>query len=61
MRGTELVGTAEAAVFLNLSQARVCQLCKSGELPAIRVGFVWVIDGQDLLEYKINRPKYSRR
>jgi len=42
------VGTREAAERLGVTQARVGQLIRSGDLKAVAVGKTWVIDERSL-------------
>lgn len=60
MSDDKIVGTKRASEILDLTQARVCQLCKSGRLPAKRVGSMWVMKIEDIEYYKTKYPKYSR-
>lgn len=38
----------EVAAILRVSRARVCQMCVSGTLPALRVGRLWRISATAL-------------
>lgn len=58
--GEDMVGTAEAARMLNLTQQRVCQLCKSGRLSAERFGSMWLIPADVVRRYGEEHPKFSR-
>lgn len=55
-----MVGTADAARLLGLTQQRVCQLCKEGRLEALKVGSMWVIPREEVLRYGNEHPKFSR-
>ncbi len=55
------VGTAEAARMLKVTQQRVTQLIREGELKATRVGRTWVIDERSLDAFaKRDRPGPGR-
>jgi excisionase family DNA binding protein len=51
-----LLTTAEAARELNVTQRRIQQLIKAGELRAQRFGRDWLIDARDLAKVK-RRPR----
>lgn len=61
MQNDEIIGTSVAAKMLNLTQARVCQLCKTGQLASMRIGPVWGIKKQAVINYKSKYPKYFRK
>ena len=44
----ELLTTAEVASYLKLSQRTAWRWCKSGRLPAYKVGHQWRVARQDL-------------
>lgn len=46
----ELLTTAEAATFLRVSQATVWRWCREGVIPAARIGHIWRIRRQDILD-----------
>ena len=49
----QLLTVAEVARYLRVSRATVWRWCQEGSLPAFRVGRVWRIRKQDLLELPI--------
>ena len=60
----KIIGTAEAARRLNVTQSRVRVLIDSGRLKAMKVGREWLIDPQDLdaaKDRKVGRPRKSRK
>jgi excisionase family DNA binding protein len=55
--------TAEAAATLGLSRRQVQWLVKTGRLKAQRFGLVWLIDPEELKNYKpqpVGRPRRKR-
>lgn len=44
----ELLTTAEVAAYLKLSQRTAWRWCKSGRLPAFKVGHQWRVSRSDL-------------
>ena len=64
MRRMKIIGTAEAARRLNVTQSRVRVLIDSGRLKAMKVGREWLIDPKDLdavKERKVGRPRKARK
>jgi excisionase family DNA binding protein len=60
----KIIGTAEAARRLNVTQSRVRVLIDSGRLKAMKVGREWLIDPKDLdavKERKVGRPRKARK
>ena len=60
----KIIGTAEAARRLNVTQSRVRVLIDNGRLKAIKVGREWLIDPKDLdavKDRKVGRPRKSRK
>jgi excisionase family DNA binding protein len=60
----KIIGTAEAARRLNVTQSRVRVLIDSGRLKAMKVGREWLIDPKDLdavKERKVGRPRKSKK
>ena len=59
----KIIGTAEAARRLNVTQSRVRVLIDSGRLKAMKVGREWLIDPKDLdaKDRKVGRPRKSRK
>jgi len=60
----KIIGTAEAARRLNVTQSRVRAMIDSGRLKAIKVGREWLIDPKDLdavKDRKVGRPRKSRK
>ena len=58
----KIIGTAEAARRLNVTQSRVRAMIDSGRLKAIKVGREWLIDPKDLdavKDRKVGRPRKS--
>lgn len=59
----KIIGTAEAARRLKVTQSRVRVLIDSGRLKAMKVGREWIIDPKDLeavKERKVGRPRKAR-
>lgn len=46
-----VVDVAMVCILLQLSEARVKQLCAKGELKATKTGKMWRINKRDLMEY----------
>ena len=64
MRRMKIIGTAEAARRLNVTQSRVRAMIDSGRLKASKVGREWLIDPKDLdavKDRKVGRPRKSRK
>ena len=64
MRRMKIIGTAEAARRLNVTQSRVRVLIDSGRLKAMKVGREWLIDPKDLdavKDRKVGRPRKARK
>lgn len=60
----KIIGTAEAARRLGISDARVRTLIMSGRLKAVKVGGAWLIDPKDLAtvkDRKVGRPRTKRK
>ena len=60
----KIIGTAEAARRLNVTQSRVRAMIDSARLKAIKVGRDWLIDPKDLdavKDRKVGRPRKSRK
>jgi excisionase family DNA binding protein len=60
----KIIGTAEAARRLNVTQSRVRVLIDSGRLKAMKVGREWLIDPKDLdavTDRKVGRPRKARK
>ena len=61
----ELFSPADAAIELDLSRQHVQRLCEGGEIPAQKIGRMWVISREQLEWYrakpKNGRGKYSRK
>jgi excisionase family DNA binding protein len=60
----KIIGTAEAARRLNVTQSRVRAMIDAGRLKAMRVGREWLIDPKDLeavKDRKVGRPRKSRK
>jgi excisionase family DNA binding protein len=60
----KIIGTAEAARRLNVTQSRVRAMIDAGRLKAMKVGREWLIDPKDLdavKERKVGRPRKSRK
>lgn len=60
----KIIGTAEAARRLKVTQSRVRVLIDSGRLKAIKVGREWLIDPKDLeavKDRKTGRPRKARK
>jgi excisionase family DNA binding protein len=60
----KIIGTAEAARRLNVTQSRVRVLIDSGRLKAMKVGREWLIDPKDLdavKDRKVGRPRKARK
>ena len=58
----KIIGTAEVARRLNVTQSRVRAMIDSGRLKAIKVGREWLIDPKDLdavKDRKVGRPRKS--
>lgn len=56
----KLLSTTEAAARLQVTERRVLQLIKSGELPASKFGPVWQIKERDLTRFSprpVGRPR----
>lgn len=51
LQADELLTTAEVAAYLKLSQRTAWRWCKSGRLPAFKVGHQWRIAQSDLEEF----------
>lgn len=51
--------TTEAAAFLQVKDSRVRQLCRSGELPAQRVGRDWIVLRSELEAYAKRRAEQN--
>jgi excisionase family DNA binding protein len=64
LRRMKIIGTAEAARRLNVTQSRVRVLIDSGRLKAMKVGREWLIDPKDLeavKDRKVGRPRKARK
>ena len=60
----KIIGTAEAARRLNVTQSRVRAMIDSGRLKAMKVGREWLIDPKNLdalKDRKTGRPRKSRK
>jgi excisionase family DNA binding protein len=60
----KIIGTAEAARRLNVTQSRVRAMIDAGRLKAIKVGREWLIDPKDLdavKDRKVGRPRKVRK
>ena len=60
----KIIGTAEAARRLNVTQSRVRAMIDAGRLKAMKVGREWLIDPKDLdavKDRKVGRPRKSRK
>jgi excisionase family DNA binding protein len=53
----ELLTIAEVAAYLKLSRRTAWRWCKSGDLPAIKVGHQWRIARSDLEKFIHHRGK----
>lgn len=53
----ELLTTAEVASYLKLSQRTAWRWCKSGRLPAYKVGHQWRVARQDLEAFVEHRTR----
>jgi len=56
-----LIGTAEAAERLGVSQDRIRALIKAERLPAQKMGRDWFIDPKDLALVKNRKPGRPRK
>lgn len=59
----KLLSTTEAAAHLQVTERRVLQLIKSGELPASKFGPVWQIRERDLTHFSprpVGRPRKEK-
>lgn len=56
----ELLSVPEAAKELNRTEGRVRQLIYDGDLPAVKVGWQWIIRRADLEAYKERRRPPGR-
>ena len=64
LRRMKIIGTAEAARRLNITQSRVRAMIDAGRLKAIKVGREWLIDPKDLdtvKDRKTGRPRKARK
>jgi excisionase family DNA binding protein len=52
--------TKSVADFLGVRRSRVRQLIRSGVLPGVKMGGVWLIAESDLIAYKKYRRKRGR-
>jgi excisionase family DNA binding protein len=60
----KIIGTAEAAKRLGVTQSRVQKMIAAKRLKAIKVGREWLIDPKDLdavRDRKVGRPRKSRK
>lgn len=60
----KIIGTAEAARRLNVTQSRVRAMIDSGRLKAMKVGREWLIDPKNLdalKDRKTGRPRKVRK
>jgi excisionase family DNA binding protein len=60
----KIIGTAEAAKRLGVTQSRVQKMIAAKRLTAIKVGREWLIDPKDLdavKDRKVGRPRKSRK
>jgi excisionase family DNA binding protein len=60
----KIIGTAEAARRLNVTQSRVRAMIDAGRLKAMKAGREWLIDPKDLdavKDRKVGRPRKSRK
>ena len=48
--------TREAANKMNVNDSRIRQFILAGRLPAIKFGFVWMIQERDLKKVKKRKP-----
>jgi excisionase family DNA binding protein len=53
----ELLTIAEVAVYLKLSRRTAWRWCKSGQLPAVKVGHQWRVARSDLENFIRRRGK----
>lgn len=60
MQGDDLLTIAEAAEYLRLSKRTTWRWCRSGRLPAFKIGHQWRIAKADLQEL-INAKKRGSR
>jgi len=60
----KIIGTAEAAKRLGVTQSRVQKMIEAKRLKAIKVGREWLIDPKDLeavKDRKVGRPRKPRK
>jgi excisionase family DNA binding protein len=60
----KIIGTAEAAKRLGVTQSRVQKMIAVKRLKAIKVGREWLIDPKDLeavKDRKVGRPRKARK
>ena len=60
----KIIGTAEAAKRLGVTQSRVQKMIAAKRLKAIRIGIMWLIDPKDLdavKDRKVGRPRKARK
>lgn len=55
-----MLSVSESAKQLNISDARVRALIKSGQLPATKCGHGWVLREEDVLQRLMEKPKAGR-
>lgn len=55
-----MLSVSESARQLNISDARVRALIKSGQLPATKCGRGWVLREEDVLQRLMEKPKAGR-
>ena len=48
--------TKQVGIYLKRTSQRVVQLIRNGQLKAIKVGGVFLIDPQDLIGFKLKKP-----
>ncbi|MBI1882384.1 MAG: helix-turn-helix domain-containing protein [Chloroflexi bacterium] len=53
----ELLTIAEVAIYLKLSRRTAWRWCKSGQLPAVKVGHQWRVTRRDLENFVRRRGK----
>lgn len=54
---SELLTIAEVAAYLKLSRRTAWRWCKSGHLPAVKVGHQWRVSSRDLENFIHQRGK----
>lgn len=62
-KGDKILGVEELAEFFGMSEQTIWRWCKSGKLPAFKIGSQWKIRQSDLnrvINQKVTKPKPNK-